>query len=475
MHIAETASLTWSDGRRLDASELESRIAAAARVIATVVPAGSSVGLLADNSPDWIIADRAACRAGRVLIPIPVFFSAGQLHALLTNQGMAAVIADEQGSRLLGIAPADRLPHSSLGLCLLAGAPGKSMMTWPAGATKVTFTSGSTGSPKGIALSDARQVAVSVALADRLRGLGLQRHMTMLPLAVLLENVAGVYTALASGAEVILPPLAEVGLSGSSSFDPRRALETIRRHRPQSLIVLPEMLRSITLVLQREGGLPPDLRFVAVGGAKTPVRWITEARAVGLPAYEGYGLSEAASVVSLNTPEADRVGSVGKPLDPASLQCDAEGEIRLRDASASWWDTGDLGHMDEDGFLHIAGRRKNVLITSFGRNVSPEWPEALLLQRPEVLQAVVVGDGWPELAALLVPAAGVTSDGLESLVADVNRELPDYARIARWRVVPPFTPGAGLLTANGRPRRDAIAAVHASLIRELSCREEVSS
>ena len=473
MRIADSSSLSWSDGRRLDASQLESRIAAAARMIESHVPPNFSVGLLADNSPDWIIADRAVCRAGRVLIPIPAFFSAGQRNALLMNHGMAAVIADDHGGQALGIAPADRLPDSALALYPVAGA--SAISSWPAGAAKVTFTSGSTGSPKGIALSDAQQMSVSVALADRLRCLGLQRHMTMLPLAVLLENVAGVYTALVSGAEVILPALCEVGLTGSSSFDPRRALESIRRYRPQSLIVLPEMLRSMTLVLQREGGRPADLRFVAVGGAKTPERWITDARAAGLPAYEGYGLSEAASVVSLNTPEADRVGSVGRPLDPESLRCDAGGEIRLRDASTSWWGTGDLGHLDESGFLHIAGRRKNVLITSFGRNVSPEWPEMLLLQRSEVLQAVVVGDGWPALAALLVPASGVTADELADAVADVNRTLPDYARIAGWRVVPPFTPGSGLLTANGRPRRDAIAAAHADLIRELSCREEVSS
>lgn len=471
LRIAEHSALLWPDGRRLDATAIRHGVEILAAQFAAEIPEGGHVGLLADNSPDWVLVDLALSHAKRTMIPIPGFFTAAQCSGLLTGHGMTAVITDDHGARALGVGASCRLSGTSLSLALLSslGSPSP----WPSGTAKVTFTSGSTGSPKGIALSSARQTGVAEALSQRLHTLGLKRHLTMLPLAVLLENVAGVYTALLSGAEVMLPSLSDTGLSGSSSFDARKALEAIRRHEAQSIIVLPEMLRAMTAVLAREGGMPPTLKFLAVGGAKIPANWIDDARRMGLPAYEGYGLSEAASVVSLNTPAADRVGSVGRPLEPDALRIDASGEIMLRDSTGAWWGTGDLGTQDGDGYVSVVGRCKNLIITSFGRNISPEWPESLLIGQRDIMQAMVVGDGRPYLAALVVPVPGASSARIELAVAEVNRELPDYARIGAWREVPPFTPQMGLLTANGRPRRDAIEKCFGQVIEDMFTREEV--
>ncbi|HKO89403.1 MAG TPA: AMP-binding protein, partial [Burkholderiales bacterium] len=339
---------------------------------------------------------------------------------------------------------------------------------------KLTFTSGSTGSPKGILLTAEQQWRTALSLAASLRPMNIRRHLALLPMSVLLENVAGLYTALSLGAEVILPRLADVGLSGSSTFDARKAISAIRETESESAIVLPQMLRAMTTELRASGERMRSLKFLAVGGGKVAPSLIEEARRVGLPVYEGYGLSEACSVVSLNLPGQDRPGSVGKPLAHHAVEIANDGEIRVRDVAAwriaddasAWTDSGDIGRFDADGFLHVTGRKKNVLITGFGRNVSPEWPEAALLAHPEVLQVMVYGEGQQRLSALIVPC-DPCADGarLQAVVDRANETLPDYARIGDWHPIKqPFSVEDGTLTSNGRLKRDGIAARHTSLI-----------
>lgn len=197
---------------------------------------------------------------------------------------------------------------------------------------------------------------------------------------------------------------------------------------------------------------------------------ITEARALGLPVYEGYGLSECASVVSLNTPAAWQTGSCGKPLPHLSVSIE-EGEIQVSgnsmlgyvDEPATWFRkriaTGDQGYLDTQGFVHIDGRSKNVLISSYGRNISPEWVESELLASPLVAEAVVFGDARPHCVALLTPARSDISDRqLQGVVAAANARLPDYAQVKQWlRLSEPLACGTNLVTTNGRPRRARIA------------------
>ena len=105
-----------------------------------------------------------------------------------------------------------------------------------------------------------------------------------------------------------------------------------------------------------------------------------------------------------------------------------------------WWPTGDLGRIDEDGFAHVYGRKKHLLITSFGRNVSPEWVETALRADPAVL-AAVFGDGQPQLSAVLWPTREPLPDAALQVAVDAaNASLSDYARVARWmRARAPFS------------------------------------
>ncbi len=437
-----------------------------ARVVATVL----------DNTPAFVVLDEAIAAAGAVHVPLPGFFTPAQLGHALRAAGVDTLIAAE-GAAARWPGPAWTLfgvAHESLRLARLPATP----VALPPGTAKITFTSGTTGTPKGVCLAaDAMQHAAR-GVVDALAPLAIERHLHALPFAVLLENVAGLMAARLHGATCIALPLAELGLSGASGFDAARFDAQLRRHRPQSLILLPQMLHAWCGHLAATGQRAADsLRFVAVGGAAVGAPLIEAAQALGIPAGEGYGLSEGASVQTLNLPGAARAGSAGRALPHARLRIAADGEIEvagslfagyLGDAAPvpAWWPTGDLGRIDADGFVHVQGRKKNVLITAWGRNVSPEWVETALRGQRAIAQAVVFGDGAPALAAVLWPTARDADDAaLHTAVAAANATLPDYARIARWtRGGAPFDAASGYATANGRPQRAAILAAHADAL-----------
>jgi long-subunit acyl-CoA synthetase (AMP-forming) len=238
------------------------------------------------------------------------------------------------------------------------------------------------------------------------------------------------------------------------------------------------MLRAWCGFLMQTGQRAPvSLKLVAVGGAAVGGALVAVAQALGIPACEGYGLSEGCSVQTLNLPRAERPGSVGRVLPHARIRVAVDGELEVSGSLFSgylddptpvpaWWPTGDLGSIDGDGFVHVQGRKKNVLITGFGRNVSPEWIETALRSHPAVLQSVVLGDGEPMLSAVLWPVSRTIDDAtLQAAVDEANATLPDYAHIRRWtRGRADFDSSTGLATRNGRPQRGAIAALHADAL-----------
>jgi len=432
---------------------------------------------LLDNGAAFIVLDDAARAAGVVHVPLPLFFDAAMLGHVLASAGVDTLVAAAPlAARWPGL-PWQPLA-SEAGDLAAARLPALTPVL-PAGTAKITYTSGSTGTPKGVCLTAAAMDAVADGLVQALAPLAIERHLAALPYAVLLENVAGLMAPRRQGSTVVCPPLAEVGLTGSSSFDPSRLHAAVERHEAQSLILLPQMLRAWCGWLAATGRrAPASLRFVAVGGAAVGAPVLHAARALGLPAYEGYGLSEGASVQTLNLPGADCAGSAGRPLPHARVRIVAGGEIEVAGSlfagyvgetaarHGDWWPTGDLGRVDDAGFVHVVGRKKNLLITGYGRNVSPEWPETALRCQPAVAQAVVLGDGQPALSAVLWPSSSAVDDAqLDAAVAAANATLPDYARVARWtRAADAFDAASGLATANGRPRRDAILARHADAL-----------
>ncbi|TDR56971.1 long-subunit acyl-CoA synthetase (AMP-forming) [Halomonas ventosae] len=410
------------------------------------------VALALDNGIDWALWDLALLRDGRVAVPVPAFFSDAQRRHLVASAGLDAWIGP--GAEALGFS-AKRDP--AIATRRVASPP-----VLHAGTTRITFTSGTSGTPQGVCLDSLAPLTVAESLATVVEPLGIERHLAMLPLATLLENIGGLYVPLWLGATACLPAAAELGWQGASGFDPRRALAAIEAFRPHSLILVPQLLQALVTASPEA---PESLRFVAVGGARVAATLLESAWAGGWPVFEGYGLSECASVVCLNRPGEPARG-VGRPLPHARVRLATDGEVQVRGATmlgylgepaaGDWYPSGDLGHWAGEA-LALDGRRREVFITAYGRNVDPQWVEGELCARPAIAQALVHGEALSANRALIVPASSDLDDArLAAAVAEANADLPDYARVQEWRRCAPFTPQNHQLTANGRLRRDAI-------------------
>jgi long-chain acyl-CoA synthetase len=264
--------------------------------------------------------------------------------------------------------------------------------------------------------------------------------------------------------------------------------------------------RVFSKVLDRLGG---RLRFSISGGAPLAREVAEFFDIVGLPILQGYGLTESSPVIAANRLEANRLGSVGQVFPGVEVRIAPDGEILARgpnimlgywnkpEATAEvidgdgWLHTGDVGYLDSDGYLFITDRKKDIIVTSGGKNVAPQPVEGRLGATPYIAQAVLIGDKFPYLTALIVPnfenlEAHFTGKGVlglersemaqhpetEALVAaavkQVNGELAIHERIRRFTVLTrEFSLEEGELTPTMKVRRRVIAERYGSLIEQM--------
>jgi long-chain acyl-CoA synthetase len=192
--------------------------------------------------------------------------------------------------------------------------------------------------------------------------------------------------------------------------------------------------------------------------------------ALGLKILQGYGQTEAGPIVSANPPDAIRIDTVGHALQGVELRIADDGEILVRgdlvmhgywnrpeDTAAAiengWLHTGDIGMLDDDGYLRITDRKKDVIVLSGGENISPAKVEGMLMAEAEIAQAVVAGDGRAGLSALVVPAEGFDDVAVAIAVNRTNHRLSVTERVRKHAIVPPFTLENGLLTPTHKIRR----------------------
>jgi long-chain acyl-CoA synthetase len=239
------------------------------------------------------------------------------------------------------------------------------------------------------------------------------------------------------------------------------------------------------------------LRMPGSGGAPLSKEIIEFFDAVGIRITEGYGLTECTTACSVNTPDDYRFGSVGRPLPGCEVRIASDGEIEMRSPTVfqgyykdpestaavlgadGWLRTGDIGELDDDGFLHITDRKKDILVTAGGKNVAPQNIENDLKTSKYVSQALVIGDKRPYVAALLTLDAveigrwaaehsvGGDVDALsrdervrellQATVDDANRERSRFEQVKRFAVLPrDFTMEDGEVTPTLKLRRRAV-------------------
>jgi len=264
--------------------------------------------------------------------------------------------------------------------------------------------------------------------------------------------------------------------------------------------------RVFSKVLERLGG---RLRFTISGGAPLAREVAEFFDIVGLPILQGYGLTESAPVIAANRLDANRLGSVGKILPGVEVQIAADGEILARGPNImlgywrktgataeavdrdGWLHTGDVGYIDADGYLFITDRKKDIIVTSGGKNVAPQPIEGKLGATPFIGQAVLIGDKFPYLTALIVPnfenlEAHFAEKGFVGLsrpemadhpetkalvaaaVKQVNAEIASHEGIRRFSVLPrEFSIEEGEMTPTMKVRRRVVGERYAAIIEQM--------
>jgi O-succinylbenzoic acid--CoA ligase len=449
------------------------------------------VALLAGDGPATVAAIHAVRRVGAVLVPLNRRGAPAELGRLIAHARPALLLHDQDHATAAGEAAgiaAEAVGASPRAIALAplherqgAGPdePDRGLVIRdavdPAAPATIVFTSGTTGRSKGAVLTHGNHLASAAAWAGALRPASTDRWLACLPF----HHVAGL-------AMIFRSSLWGVPLHLASGFEPAAIWRAFDEDGISHCSIVGSTLRRL---VEARGGrdAPPTLRALLVGGERTPPEWIRAARRLGLPVMATYGATETASgVTALEPADADRLPeSAGRPLPGVELRIVADGgatadprqpaaaaeigEIEVRggmvfagydgepEATAAalaggWLRTGDLGALDADGFLTVADRRDD-LIVSGGENVYPAEVEAVLLAHPAVVEAAVVGR--PDRRWGAVPVALVVlADHTDADVTDAALAAHCRARLAAFKVPVAFRRvGALPKTAGGKLRR----------------------
>lgn len=519
-------------------------------LLALGVRPGDRVAVLAETRPEWTCTHFGVLAAGAVVVPVYPTAGDGEVAWVLSDSGAEVVLCEDEAQAAKIERLRDRLPGvrhvvlmtaepEELGplddlLERAAACRGTDLAT-------VIYTSGTTGPPKGCRLTHGNLLAVQAATLPLVDGGPGESTYLYLPLAHLLAQLIEFTTLIAGGTliyfggriEDVVAELAEARPTHLPSVP--RLFEKVRsvvlslaeaqeggRERFEEAVrigvlaadgVLPDELRDAYeaadkalygLVRQALGG---RVRWALTGGAPIAPDTVDFLRACGIAVYEGYGMTESAGVLTLNHPGAVRYGTVGRPVDGVEIRIADDGEVLARGAMVfpgyhndpratadvldadGWLHTGDLGALDEDGYLTITGRKKDLIITSGGKNLTPSLSELAIQTSRFVSRAVMVGDHRPYPVALVTLDAeevagwaareGVTLTGpaardprvralVQEAVDAANAAVSRPARIRDFTVLDEdFTVEGGLLTPSLKVRRKAVTERYAQTVEEL--------
>ena len=410
--------------------------ACAAALVAHGVEPGDRVAILSENRAEWLIVDMAILWAGAVNVPLHAPLSAAQIHYQLDNAGARWVFVSS-------LAQNDKMELVRRDLTNLRGIvfdticwPGflqrgrsapaavkeelarRQANLKPDDLATIIYTSGTTGNPKGVMLTHGNLLSNALAFRE-ISPFGPDSvFFNWLPFSHIYARTVDIYVTLAVGATLCLAENAETVVANVGEVQPtnfsgvprlyEKVLSAVQHDDPK---VLGSRLRGI---------FGPRIDFLGSGGAPLPVAVAQAYKDAGLLLLQGYGLTESSPVISFNRRDCYKIESVGQPIPGVEVRIGDDGEVLTRgphvmkgywrnpqETAASlvngWLHTGDLGRLDEDGFLFITGRKKELLVLSNGKKVVPSHIEGILLADPCIDQVVVCGEGRNYLAALVVP------------------------------------------------------------------------
>ena len=347
----------------------------------------------------------------------------------------------------------------------------------------ILYTSGTTGEPKGVMLTQRNIVSnvwsklgVLPLTCDDIR-------LAVLPWTHVFGRVCDCYTWIASGSRLVIARGRE-----QFSDDMRQIRPTYLNGVPYHYERLWREWKSNDCAESLAAHCGGRLRIGNCGGAAINDRVFDDYWGAGVALITGYGLTETSPVLTSSSPQSIRKGAVGTPVPGVEIRLAADGEVLARGENVmrgyyrneaatrdvfdgEWFRTGDLGRIDEDGFLFLVGRKKEMIITNGGRNIAPTPIETALTQSDIIRQAMVIGDGQDFLTALIVLAESPSPTDETRLRQEIDSLLADFPRHERpveFVVLDqPLSIEDGTLTAKGTLRRSQILERYGECIRRL--------
>ncbi|KTD59573.1 2-acylglycerophosphoethanolamine acyltransferase [Legionella santicrucis] len=462
--IPSSAAICFNFKQMIEADEMKQQVKQLQEALALTNL--KCLGLYLDNSPEWLYVSLATMAAEISLVPLPLFFKLEQINYIISSTQMDGIISHDP-QILSQLMPEGRLTKLANNLFIIQKEPSSSVFQGI-----LTFTSGSTGAPKGVLLPYANVVKQLNAIYAHLQPENLIRYLSLMPFSILLENLIAIDTLLHGGV-VYLQPVASFLDLNQFSIKVAPLLVYLQTSEIDTLLLMPLFLEQLMDSLENHQlTLPESIRFIALGSAMVSSSLLSRAAKLNLPIYQGYGLSESCSIVSMNTVQENKLGSVGKVLPHIDLKIDEQNSILIRGNlfqsylgetainPDEFFDTGDLGYL-EDGFLYFTGRKKNLMVLSNGRNVSPEWIENELSVINSIKHLVVEGDSRPFISVIIDPKPNFDEALWLERLGAINQKLPAFAQVKAYLIArEPFTRENHLLTLKHRPDTRAIRRVY---------------
>lgn len=461
-------------------------------LVSVGVTPGDRVAILAENRPEWGISFLAVTGMGAVAVP---------LDAMLTKEEFSPLIKDaEPKAALVSKKFKDFLVVPNLYLMekfakLSAGQKAAMTVIKPDDLASIVYTSGTTGEPKGVMLTHRNIMSNVLAVASLFKFSPTDNFLSVLPLHHTFETTAGFLAPFFVGCRItyaeslksyqLLKDMQETGVTIICGVPLlyRLLYDGIMREAEEKgltklfnlLLRIAAIVRNLIglnigcylfkMVHQKFGG---KIRFFVSGGAALDPELCRGFELLGFPLIQGYGLTESAPILTCNTLQANRIGSVGKAIPGVELRisgADPVGEIiafgpnimpgyyKRRDLTkhvliGGWLHTGDVGYIDNDGYLFITGRCKDVIVTGSGVNVYPDEIEFVLNKLPGIKESCVIGDkiksgirkGMEEVVAIIVPDPdhfkGLSAEEVRQTINEeielLNKKMAEFKRIARF-------------------------------------------
>ncbi|MEK7881304.1 MAG: AMP-dependent synthetase/ligase [Deltaproteobacteria bacterium] len=511
---------------------------------------GETVAILSENSPEWIMSDLAISSVRAISVPIYTTLGKEEKLFMLRDSKCVAVVFSTR-HRKDALSAAKEIP--SLRTLIETDSGGKTEKGAIAfeeverlGATRdpeelegiiknikeddvfsIIYSSGTTGTPKGVVITHKNLLSNVKSVLEVIDITRSGLYLSYLPLSHVFERMIhhllvyrGAPIAYSRGFAYVGADIAEFTpalLIGVPFFLDRAKHKILSSARESG--ILKRILFDLAMKLNKRFLLDslvfkkirekafPGVKLLISGGAALNPETASFFIKLGIPVLQGYGLTETSTVVTVNTLGGNRVGTVGRPVPGVEVKINPDGEILVKGPNVmkgylnmperntevlrdGWFYTGDTGHLDRDGYLSITGRKKDLIITSVGKNISPQLIETRLKSDPHIKEALVYGDNRPHLVALIVPEIerlktlaidlGINFEqpsGLrdnekiraffEKIIHNSLKDLGRFEQIRRFALIEEPLPERGEMTPTMKIKREKVAERHKDVIKRL--------